>query len=223
MHNLLNKYASEEIIEVLTPYLTEERMHRIDDVLSKRIISVHVAIESPYDVHNGLAIVRSAEAMGVSNVHFINAELKKGQGRATTRGTLKWTHLKRHQTLTDFMKQKGDLKVAGACLEGSVSLEELPVDKPLCFLFGNENTGLTDEAKNQCDLLYRVPMYGMVESYNLSVSAAITLYDYLKRKRKNMGKNGDLDGKEYLEEKAHFYVRSIGEETACALLARRLP
>lgn len=216
----MQHYTPEYIIQTLKPYLSEKRMERIESVLSKRIRSVHVAIESPYDVHNGLAIVRTAEALGVSHMHFIQAEMKKGQGRATTRGTLKWTHLHSHETFSDFLENRGGFHLAGASVEGTMMLEELPVDRPLCLLFGNEHRGLSEEAKKRCDFLFSIPLYGMVESYNLSVSAAITLYDYLKRKRLALKQDGDLSEEEYLAEKAHYYVRSLGGETAQALLSK---
>ena len=103
-----------------------------------------------------------------------------------------------------------------------MSLEILPLDHPICFLFGNEKEGISDEAKKGCDLLFRVPMFGMVESYNLSVAAAITLYDYLRKKRKKLQRNGDLDLQEMIEEKARFYVRSLGIEQSSEILKRFL-
>lgn len=218
--DLMIPSTPQKIIKTLTPYLTEERIKRIDSVLSNRIHSVQVAVESPYDVHNGLAIVRTAEAMGVSRVHFIQAEMRKGQGKATTRSALKWTHLMRHDTLPNFLGKKGKFLLAGASLDAATPLDDLPLEQPICFLFGNEQRGLTDDAKEACDFLYHVPMHGMVESYNLSVSAAITLHDYLKRKRSSMDRSGDLTEEEYLEEKAHFYVRSLGAQTAHSILKR---
>lgn len=191
-------------------------------MLSKRIGSVQVALEAPYDIHNGLAVVRTAEALGVSTIHFINAIMKKGQGKNTTKGTLKWIHLHRHESFPSFVKAKGEALLVGACAHGEVSLEELPVDRPLCFLFGNEKEGLSTEAKKECDLLFSVPMFGMVESLNLSVAAGISLYGYLQRKRKEIKRDGDLSDEEILEEKAHFYVRSLGVEQSFEILKRRL-
>ena len=219
---ILKSYPKKKVIEVLQEFLTEKRIQGIDKVLSKRIHGVQIGIEAPYDIHNGLAVVRTAEALGMGRVHFINAIMKKGQGKNTTKGTLKWVHLEKHASFEGFMKDKGDALLVGACADGSVYLEELPTDRPLCFLFGNEKEGLSKQAKKQCDLLFRVPMFGMVESFNLSVAAGITLYDYLKRKREEMGKEGDLTAEEFLEEKARFYVRSLGVEQSSEILKRRL-
>lgn len=80
---------------------------------------------------------------------------------------MKWTYLHRHPSLKEFHKARGDTLLAGAFADGKSSLETLPLDRPICFLFGNKKEGISDEAKKGCDLLFRVPMYGMVESYNL--------------------------------------------------------
>lgn len=222
IESILNEFSHHQIIEALLPFLTEERVETIETVLKRRISTAHVAIEKPYDIHNGLAVVRTAEALGVNHVHFINAQMKKGQGKGTTKGTLKWTHLYKHPSLSEFLGKNSEKLLVGAAAEGSASLSDVPIDKPICFLFGNEKEGLSKEAEKACDLLFHVPMFGMVESYNLSVAAAITLYDVVSRKRKELGKEGDLVGKELLEEKARYYVRSIGIEQALEIIKRYL-
>ncbi|QVL57339.1 MAG: RNA methyltransferase [Simkaniaceae bacterium] len=222
LSELLKVYPKEKIIETLVPFLTKERIQTIDEVLANRMRSVQIAIERPYDIHNGLAVVRTAEALGASHVHFINAQMKKGQGKGTTKGTMKWVHLHRHPSLKEFHEAKGEVLLAGASADGELSLENLPLERPICFLFGNEKEGISEEAKKRCDLLFRVPMFGMVESYNLSVAAAITLYDFLRKKRKKLQRNGDLDTQEMIEEKARFYVRSLGIEQSNEILKRYL-
>ncbi|MCB1107436.1 MAG: RNA methyltransferase [Chlamydiia bacterium] len=219
---ILQTFPPAKIVEVLEEFLTKERILGINRALSKRIHGVQVGIEAPYDVHNGLAIIRTAEALGLGHIHFINAVMKKGQGKNTTKGTLKWVHLQRHTSLDNFLEKTKGMIFAGACPLGENLLEDLPVDRPLCFLFGNEKEGLSKEARGKCDILFKIPMYGMVESLNLSVATAITLYDYLKRKRGALGRGGDLSDKEFLEEKAHFYVRSLGIEQSNEILKRRL-
>ncbi len=219
---LLKVFPNKKIIETLAPFLTEERIKTIDQVLGNRIRSVQAAIEGPYNIHNGFAVIRTAEALGISHVHFIKAQMKKGQGKSTAKGTLKWTHLVRHRSLKDFQDAKGGFLIAGACANGRERLETLSIDRPVCFLFGNEKDGISEEAKKGCDILFRVPMFGMVESYNLSVAAAITLYDFLRRKRKELQRNGDLNEEEIIEEKACFYIRSLGIEKANEILKRYL-
>lgn len=221
VRELLEKYSPQAVVEVLASFLTEERITRIDRVLKKRVNGVQVALESPADIHNALAVTRTGEALGLSHFHLIDAQLVKGQGKSTMRGSGRWIHLHKHETLEDFRSQMKGFTLAGASLEGELMPETLPVDKPLCLLFGNERQGLTKEALESCDLLYKIPMCGMVESFNLSVSAAISLYTVMKRKEAALNGEGDLSFEAQLEEKACYYVRSIGIKVARDILKRR--
>lgn len=129
-------------------------------------------------------------------------------------------HLHRHSSFEGFDQTQGGTFLAGASLNGTTNLDALPLERPVCFLFGNEKEGLSKEAQKRCDLLFRLPMFGMVESYNLSVAAALTLYDFLKRKRAHLHKNGDLTLEEIMKEKARCYIRSLGIELSHTLLKR---
>lgn len=220
IETVFREFSLDEIIETLEPFLTEARMKRIEEVINQRFKSVHVAIESPADIHNAVAIVRTAEAFGVGHVHLIDANMKKRQGRSTARGTMHWTHLKKHTSFHDFLNQmrSDNFLLAGTCVKGGQPIESLPCDQPLCLLLGNERRGLSQEALEACDSLYTIPMYGMVESLNLSVSAAITLSKHLEKKREMCGQRGDLTVQEKLEEKAYFYVKSLGIQKSQAIL-----
>lgn len=204
-------YDPADIIDALSPFLTENRKFRINETLQSRIHSIHVAMESPADIHNALAIVRSGEALGISKMHIIRETPKNHRGSRVCRGGYRWTDLRFHPTFDTFenhIREKGFL-LAGACVKSKMTLEQLPIDKPLCLLFGNEHTGLTEQALNSCDFHYTIPMHGMLESLNLSVSAAISLYETLKRKREYMKSSGDLGNEELLKEQARYYIKSV--------------
>lgn len=207
----LRSRTPEQICAELAPHLTEARMQRIDEVLSARIHSIHLASETPSDIFNALAMVRTAESMGVGNMHIIGPEGKAKAGKKTTSGAARWVDLRYYQDMEDFLpviRSKG-LKLAGAAVQGDMYLEELPIDEPLCLIFGNEQMGLSDKMIAELDYCYRIPMYGMTESYNLSVSAALSLYSILSRKRQLMGTVGDLDEQALALEKAWYYYKNL--------------
>lgn len=220
VEDLFKQFSPKQVVQVLAGFLTEERKSRIDAVLERRIKSVQVALEAPADIHNALAVTRSGEALGFSHFHFINAQMVKGQGKSTMRGSARWIHLKRHETVQEFREEMRGWTIVGASMDGKLTIEELSVDRPLCLLFGNERQGLSSAAKEACDHLFRIPMYGMVESFNLSVSAAMSLYVVMKKKRKQLEGKGDLTQQDLLEEKACYYVRSMGINIACDILKR---
>ena len=207
---VLDQFASKEIIEKLAPYITDSRKQRIEQVVSKRLNSVHLAIECPSDINNALAAVRSAEAMGVSNVHIICAEGSAASARKVTQGAFYWVNIQFYDSLTEFLTtiQQHNIKLAGGTVTATQPLSRVPVDEPLCLIIGNEARGLTDNAVAGCDIEYTIPMVGMSESMNLSVSAAISLYDTTSRKRKLLDGASDLSAEQTSLLTAGYYLNS---------------
>jgi len=207
------------MVEGLRPFVSEQRQQRIEAVLSGRLRSVEVAIEQPYDPHNAAAVVRSAEALGAWSVHVIAASERILRAKGTTTGTHHWIETRHHAGLEEFVavQREAGMLVAGACVDATHMLEELPVDRPICLLFGNEHAGLSAEAQAACAIRFRIPIYGFAESYNLSVAAALTLYATTARKRAWLGADGDLDAQARELERARCYFRSVDPRHAQVL------
>lgn len=206
---VIDRVGADAVVRALRPYLTPARMARIERVLEGRVDGVHVAMESPSDPHNAAAVVRTAEAMGVLGVHVIAAEGDALHKKATTQGAYHWVETRHHLDLDDFLSQmKGRVVLAGAWMGAALRVEELPLDRPLCLLLGNEQRGLSAAAREACDLGFHIPMVGMSESLNLSVSAAIGLYTTLTRKRAE-GRSGDLSPGASARLRAKYYLRSV--------------
>ena len=104
-------------------------------------------------------------------------------------------------------------------MQGSHTVEELPSDRPLCVLFGNEKLGLSEDMLSRCDLTFRIPMVGMSESLNLSVSAAIVLYATARARRAHLAAPGDLAGAELELMRARYYARSLERRLLDGLFA----
>lgn len=182
---LVAEHGAERVIDALAPFLTKARRARIEAVLDGRMRSVHVAIEAPSDPHNAAAVVRTCEALGALAVHVVAAEGRALRARSVTQGSFHWVQTHEHRDLQSLVAQvrARGMVLAGACMDGSVSVGRLGVAQPLCLMFGNEQRGLSAAAREVCDVLFHVPMVGMSESLNLSVSAAISLYEVMRRKR----------------------------------------
>lgn len=212
-------YGAATIVEKLREFVSESRRARIETVLAGRLRSVEVAIENPYDPHNAAAVVRSAEAVGAWTVHVIAASERILQARGTTKGTHHWIETRHHGALDGFLanldvrkaraKRESGMRLAGACVDATHMLEELPTDRPICLLFGNEHGGLSPEAQAACSLRFRIPIHGFAESYNLSVAAALSLYSYTTRRRVTLGRPGDLEDDSLALERARWYMRSV--------------
>lgn len=218
---LLEKYSPEHIIERLEPYLTEQRRQRIDQVLAARLSSIQLAIEAPSDINNALAAIRTAEAMGVAAVHLINTEGDAKSIRVVTQGAFYWVDIHFYDSLDaflDYAKQQ-QLCLCGGVMHADKPIGDVSVAKPICIMVGNEQRGLSDEAIAACDELYTIPMCGMSQSLNLSVSAAISLYDTTQRKRALLQQPGDLTLQQEQHARAKYYLNSINYRFSAGLLA----
>lgn len=205
--------SPKDVTAYLLPFLTKERALKIESVLSQRTQNVTVAIESPSDIYNAFAVVRTAEAFGLTDVHIIQGGKKRKRGWNTTLGTSQWTEINYSESLSKTVKElkaKG-VSLCGAALGPYSPLEELDLQKPVCLLFGNEKSGLSEEAKSLCDQLFTIEMCGMVQSLNLSVAAGISLY-CVTRKMKSGKNNTNLSEEELEMQRAAYYIRSIGFE-----------
>lgn len=171
--------------DLLHPSFTEERRQRMLGVAAKRTNQVRLAIQDIHDPHNVSACMRSAEAMGINHVDVITL---KGSFRPTgpSKGTRHWSNIHNWQDVascTKALKDEGYLLCAGLPRPDAVPLGEIPTDKPVCLLFGNEHEGISDDWLEHVDIGFTIPMVGMVESLNISVAAAISLYDLTRRFR----------------------------------------
>lgn len=207
----IDAVGAARVIEGIGPFLSEARASAIERVVAGRLGSVHVAVEQPEDPYNAAAVVRTAEALGILNVHVVGVEHGALHARRTTQGSFNWVHTRHHvdlESLLALLRERG-VQLFGAAMDGECTLEELPVDAPFCLLFGNEARGLSSAARAACARSFRVPMVGMSESLNLSVSAAISMYVTGGGRRRLLGRAGDLDADAALREKARYYARSV--------------
>lgn len=208
----------------LAPYVTAERQARIEAVLDARVASLQIAIEDPRDPHNVAAIVRTSEALGAGAVHAIGVRTHAVRSRRVTRGAFYWSEIRQHAGWAEFVAAVGPVRLAAACIAprgDAVPLDAVPVDRPLCLVFGNEQSGLTADACAACDLRFWIPMFGMSESLNVSVSAAIAVHALLARRRAILGAPGDMEPAHRALLRARWYAKSIDERLLWALLSQK--
>lgn len=210
-NELIKKYSSNIIIKRLDNYLTANRKNRINSVLNARLQSIQLAIESPSNINNALATVRSSEAMGISTVHIIASESEAVHARSITKGAVYWVDIVYYDTLKEFLNKikSKHILLAGGTLKATKPLSSIPIENPICIMIGNEQSGLSNEAQAACQMTFKIPIYGMSESLNLSVSSAISLYDTTSRKRQLLKQPGDLTKQQRLDQQAKYYLNSI--------------
>lgn len=172
-------------LEVLAPMVTEARFGRMKDVAVKRTRHLTVVLEDLYQPHNGSAVLRSCDAMGVLDVHIVEQRNTYRTNPDVELGTAQWLRLQRYRSTIEAystLRSEGYRIVGTTPHDPTITLDEIAVaDSPVAVVFGNELDGLSPEALAGADERMVIPMLGFVESFNISVSAAIVLYTLRRR------------------------------------------
>ncbi|MDX2003941.1 MAG: tRNA (guanosine(18)-2'-O)-methyltransferase TrmH [Meiothermus sp.] len=171
--------------------MTEERLAKIKALLDRRQPDLTVLMESVNKPHNLSAILRTCDAVGVLEAHAVPPN--KGlpsleedlslQGRTfndTSASAAKWVFLQTHKTTADafgHLRARGFKVYAAHLSESAVDYRTVDYTRPSCILLGAEKWGVSEEAANSADGHIIVPMFGMVQSLNVSVAAAVVLFE----------------------------------------------
>jgi tRNA (guanosine-2'-O-)-methyltransferase len=196
---------AETVVRVLAPLVTPARLARMDAVIARRTRSLVPVLEDLVDPHNGAAILRSADAFGCHEVHVIEETTPFTVSHRVTRGTHRWLELVRHARAVDCVTRLAErgYRVFIAAMDGEMGPEEIAGIDKAAIVFGNEHKGVSDAVRAAVHGTYAIPMEGFVESLNVSVASAITLYVASR------GRHGDLDEGERMEIRARFLLSQV--------------
>jgi tRNA (guanosine-2'-O-)-methyltransferase len=165
---------------------TSERIERVSRVLAHRQADVRVVLENVTNAHNASAVMRTCDAAGVLALDLIspNPELVRPNKSISTRAD-KWLEIAVHATpaaCLEPLKKAGYEILATHLRKDSVLYTDIDFAKPIALVFGSESEGISDQALAYADKVVRIPMLGMVQSLNLSVSVAVMLYEALRQR-----------------------------------------
>lgn len=173
--------------------LSEERIEKMEKVASARTESIHLIVQDVHSPHNVSACLRSAEALGVLHVHVVDS-CSKFQESSVSRGVDKWLMLHRYPDIASCAKRMAEYGIqiyAGMPSHQSILLNDVPVEEgcsPVAILFGNEHDGVSPDWAPHLAGHFTIPMVGMVESMNISVCAAISLYTLTQKAQYRLSK-----------------------------------
>lgn len=189
----MNTEEKKQLIRYLSGFVSERRQKRFDEVLAQRTHHLCIVLEDLYQAHNASAVLRSCDCFGVQYVHFIENRNNYKISADVAMGSSNWLSITRHKgqenntaTALRALKQQGYRIVATTPHTNDVTLNELPVDKKLALVFGTEIDGISDAVRAEADEFVRIPMFGFTESFNISVSAALCMYELTSRIRREV-------------------------------------
>lgn len=176
-------------VEILGQFIRNERLEKLRQVASNRTAALTLVFDRVHHAHNISAVIRSADAFGVRDIHFVGERLDRNTG--ITLGAEKWVRIHTHASAEEAVRKLQDqqyrLVVTAAPASSpnnaesagqreSIPIHALPFSERLAIIFGNELGGVNETFQRAASYLTHIPMLGFVESFNVSVAAAICMF-----------------------------------------------
>lgn len=165
---------------------TERRVEKMREVLARRQFDLQVVIDHVHDPHNAAALLRTSDGFGLSTINLLYNREEFPEISAGVAGyAKKWLTIRRFEdpsVLVETLRSEG-LRVYATNLEpGSLDYREVDWTQPSAVVFGNEHRGCTEDVIARADASVLIPMQGMAQSFNVSVSAGIVLSEAFRQR-----------------------------------------
>lgn len=165
---------------------SERRLARLESVIRHRQTDLTVVLENIHDPHNVSAILRSCDAAGVMEVQLVyTTETYPKLGKKSSASAKKWVEHRAFKGIEDcFAKlhKEGYAIYATHLSKGSVPLYGLDLTGKIALVFGNEHRGVSEEVAQHADGNFMIPMFGMIQSLNVSVACAVSLFEAVRQR-----------------------------------------
>ncbi len=167
--------------------LTPRREEKIRRVLAMRQKGLTLVLSNIHDPHNVSAIYRSCDAFGVAEVHLHYTDTAfPVLGAKSSASARKWVNTVRHadaRELAACLSARGIAMYATSCSPKARPVHDLDLTRPVAFVLGNEHRGVEAELAELSAGEVYIPMYGMIQSFNVSVAAAVLLAEAARQRR----------------------------------------
>ncbi len=193
--------------------ITPERAAKLKAVLEHRQPDLTVVFENVHDPHNVSAVIRSCDAVGVMEAHgiYYGRDTFPKLGAKSSASARKWVDVHVHHDVASCYAQ---LRAQGFKIytthmsSDAVSLYDMDLTEPVALVFGNEHAGVSDEARELADGNFIIPQVGVIQSLNISVACAVTLYEaYRQRAQKGMYGASALSPEDFTARLNDWYSR----------------
>ncbi len=170
----------EQVFHQLKPFLSAARSDKIEHYSRQSSDFVLPVLEDVYQFRNAAAIIRSAEACGFHKVIALEKQNVFDPNLTVTKGAETWVEVEKMPPTMETIKQikkRGYKIVAVSPEKNTVMLPDFTISEPLALIFGTEWEGVSEDILDLADETLAIPMYGFTKSFNVSVAAAICMYE----------------------------------------------
>ena len=167
--------------------MTPERTHKLTEVLKKRQIDITLVLENVFDPHNISAVMRTCDAVGIQEIHILNTKIPRHKkwGARSSSSAAKWLTIHQFEdTAACVAKLRNSYSriLTTHLSSDAVSLHALDLTEPVALVFGNEHSGVSEEIRALADGNFLIPQVGIIQSLNISVACAVTVYEAFRQK-----------------------------------------
>lgn len=167
--------------------MTPERYNRLTSVLNKRQGDITIVLENVFDPHNISAVMRTADAVGLQDIYILNTLIPRHKkwGAKSSSSAAKWLTVHQYENAEECFSslRKRYSKILTTHLSSdAIGLHQIDMTQPIALVFGNEHSGVTDEIRALADGNFIIPQVGIIQSLNISVACAVTLYEAFRQK-----------------------------------------
>jgi tRNA (guanosine-2'-O-)-methyltransferase len=218
------KVPAETVWAEAQKMLSPRRLGRIEQVVGRRIFSISVVLENLYDRGNISAVIRTCEGLGFVDLHVIELQEKFKESQRTTKGSEKWVELSRWKSTRaclEKLKSEGKKILATSLSDQSRDLREEDFLSPAALIFGNEKMGVSPDVLGLAHAHVKMPLYGFIESYNISVAVSLAM-GFAREAYRHQGIQCDLTPEQALTLKAHYGLRTQDSLAQVLALSLRL-
>lgn len=199
-------------IAYMASFMTDERAQKLGGVAADRTRWMTVCMENTFYAQNASALVRHCDAFGVQDIHTVETLCRFRPNIDIVKGTDQWVTFHRHSSTADALaalRSEGYRIIATTPHRGDKTPESFDVATGrFALVFGTELQGVSDEVIEAADEFIRIPMWGFVESLNVSAAAAIIIY-ILSERLRSSGVDWSMSELERTEILFSWMMRSV--------------
>jgi len=210
------KTNTQQLTKYLEQYISPQRQQKIEQILNTRTKHLTIILENIYHSPNASAVIRTAECFGLQDLYTIENTYQLKINTRVVRGSAKWLNIHRYNkpptnNITHCikkLKKQGYNIIATSLTNDAIPLQKIDITQKNAIIFGTEENGISNDAKQQADQIMQIPMQGFTQSLNISVSAAICI-QYLSQKIRASKQQWQLSTNEKEQLKLQWYKKSI--------------
>ncbi|MFN4313711.1 MAG: TrmH family RNA methyltransferase [Chitinophagaceae bacterium] len=167
--------------------MTPERFERLSQVLKKRQSDLTVVLENVFDPHNISAVMRTCDAVGVQEIFILTNRIPRHKkwGTRSSSSAAKWLTVHQFDDAAacfGAVRSRYERVLSTQLSAASVGLYDIDFTGSIALVFGNEHSGVSDEIQGFSDGNFIIPQVGIIQSLNISVACAVTLYEAYRQK-----------------------------------------